>query len=243
VLLNVGVTNMWTNIESFLDMESYLYYEWSRMQLVHSRDSEELFWKYCIIEPENTTDTFSLVGITSTYHLAKAGRTKDTLESIRDDPIDGSDGLGGACQGGHKELALLVVQRIESFGGIINFDRGLAGACFGGHKELALLMIEKGATDFERGLISACQANHKELVELMIQKMKSSGNINFDRGLEASCMHGHKELALLMIENGATNLNWGLTIACWYDHRKLVWLMIEKGATKCDWCYMSLDKH
>jgi hypothetical protein len=162
-------------------------------------DSEETFCIYGVVEPENVARTFSLVGIVGIYELAKAGCVEDVLESI----LNGGDidmGLTGACNGGQKELALLMIER-----GAVRFDGGLAEACFGGHKELAELMIERGAIDFNWGLVEACRNNHKELALLMIQLIESSGDdAYFNWGLIAACYNYHTELAQLMIEKGAT---------------------------------------
>ena len=57
--------------------------------------------------------------------------------------IIGTDGLNGACQGGHKDLVLFMIEK-----GANDWNWGLNGACQGGHKDLALLMIEKGANNW-----------------------------------------------------------------------------------------------
>jgi hypothetical protein len=171
VLQNVSIViNLWKNID-FLGMESYLCYG-----LMNSCDSEELFWRYNIIGPENAAGTCSLVGIVHIHRLAEAGRQEDVLESIRNGERT-DDGLWGACYGGHKELALLMIQKIESSGIriIVEFNWGLSAACYGGHEELALLMIRKiestGRTpDWNWGLGEACRNNHRKLVLLMIEK-------------------------------------------------------------------------
>jgi hypothetical protein len=52
--------------------------------------------------------------------------------------------LENACWGGHKDLALLMIDK-----GATDWNGGLAWACWGGHKDLALLMIDKGATNLD----------------------------------------------------------------------------------------------
>jgi hypothetical protein len=157
---------------------------------MHSDDSEELCWRYDIVGPENATSACSLVGIVDIYELARAGRWKDVSENIHYPEarsrqyykmsrnlfrmIDRDDGyldrgLAGACRGGQKGLALMIIHEIESSGDTADFNWGLGEACHG-RRELALLMIEKGATDLDGGLGDACLMEHKELVTLMIEK-------------------------------------------------------------------------
>jgi hypothetical protein len=121
------------------------------MDLYLCEDSEELYRKYDIVGPENTTHVPSLVGIVEIYKLAIAGRRKDVLESARYREC-ADRGLCGACVGGHEELVLLIIQMVESSGGTVNFNWGLSGACWVGHNELALMMIEKGATEYYKSL-------------------------------------------------------------------------------------------
>jgi hypothetical protein len=60
-------------------------------------------------------------------------------------------GLKGACIGGHKELAELMIAR-----GANDWNYGLSGACFAGHKELAEFMIARGARDCDTCKIKTC---------------------------------------------------------------------------------------
>jgi hypothetical protein len=132
------------------------------MWLVHSVDPEESFWRYRIVE-QNSVRTYSLANIISTSRLAEAGLIEDTLESM-DMNQSVCTGLIGACAGGHKELALLLVQKYSC-----HPNWGLRGACDSGNKEMALLMIKKGAYNFQVGFEIASVQGHKELIQLMIQ--------------------------------------------------------------------------
>ena len=51
-------------------------------------------------------------------------------------------GLHGACLGGHKDLAELMMAK-----GAKDYNEGLQRACEEGHQELIELMIAKGAED------------------------------------------------------------------------------------------------
>jgi hypothetical protein len=179
-------------------MESYL----------NSNDSEELFRVYGIVERENAQATSSLAGIVEAYELAKACLVQDTIDTIRycRNINNGKDGIYGACQGGHKELALLL---FEKYGCDPNW--GLIGACQGGNKELALLMIQKiesikGKVDLDGGLYGACSGNQKEMAILMIEK----GATDFEGGLGRACVKDNRELISLMIHYGAI-----ICIHCW----------------------------
>jgi len=72
-------------------------------------------------------------------------------------------GLWGACRGGHRDLAELMIK------GENNWNEGLGAACIGGHRDLAELMIQHGANVWNDGLRSACDGGNSDLVELMIQ--------------------------------------------------------------------------
>ena len=108
--------------------------------------------------------------------------------------VDWNYGLEGACQGGHENLVLFMIEK-----GATAWNRGLYCACQGGHKDLALLMIKKGADDLNDGLYAACLRGHKDLVYLMIEK----GANYFTYGSYGAFKGGHRELRLLMIEKGA----------------------------------------
>lgn len=134
--------------------------------------------------------------------------------------VDKNIGLMYACQGGHKDIVLLLIEE-----GADCWSMGLSGACKGGHKDLVFLMIEKGYS-WDYGLDISCRKGYKDLVLLMIKK----GANDWNGGLYGACMGGHKDLALLMINKGATDLSWGLYRAYKEGHNDLVLLMAEKGA-------------
>jgi hypothetical protein len=201
-------------------------------------DSEELYRKYEIVEPENATS--ALLGIVGIFELARAGRTGDVLEGIRTTWYF-SSAWRGACRGGQKELVELMIQKTRSSDVKISWDGGLAEACRGGHKELVLLMIENGACNFDWGLEEACEYGHREMVELMIER----GATAFTSGLRKACLGGHVEIALLMfqkMEFSEVVVNNELQKACSRGRKEIARLMVEKGATKCD-CYKSLSDH
>ena len=65
--------------------------------------------------------------------------------------VDMNYGLYGACEGGNKDLVILMIKN-----GAGDWNRGLKSACRGGHKDLVSFMIEKGADDWNEGLYTAC---------------------------------------------------------------------------------------
>jgi len=73
-------------------------------------------------------------------------------------------GLGGACEGGHRDLVDLMIAK-----GANDWNRGLWMACDGGHPDLVDLMIQKGANDWSGGLNYACINDDQDLVDLMFQ--------------------------------------------------------------------------
>ena len=67
---------------------------------------------------------------------------------------DWNRGLYGACEGGHKEMAVYMISKGANY-----WNQGLGGACKGGHKEMADYMISKGATKCDNYF---CTDNHKK---------------------------------------------------------------------------------
>jgi hypothetical protein len=186
-----------------------------------SEDSEELFCKYGIVAPENAQVPFSLVGIVDAFNLAKAGRRVDVMENILYCPYE-ENILMGACQGGHKELVLLLIQ--------LEFDSwntGLIGACRGGHEELALLMIYNGARSVNFGLEEACSNGHKKLALLMIQH----GAYAWNDGMYWACLSGHRELAEWLIhimQPPGLQANWNTALYGYKSyHEKTIKLIIS----------------
>jgi hypothetical protein len=235
------VISIWKIIE-FFNMDSCSY------KLVHSNDSEELYWRYTIVTLGHT----SLVGIADVYELSVVGRTEDTLESVKYyGCVD--QGLAGACEGGHKELALILIHWGASdyngglFGacyggyeelvmlmirnGADKWDIGLEEACYGGHKKIALIMIRHGANDLNRGLFGACQGGHEELIEFITQKVIPSERIDWGMGLQGACRGGHMDLALRMLDkvgNNTATLQGAFSNACQGGNKELVLLLIQK---------------
>jgi hypothetical protein len=78
--------------------------------------------------------------------------------------------LLGACSSGHKELALQIIQKIESSEMSVDWDSAVKYACSGGNKEIALLMLERGTKNWNLGLEISCGYDHDELVLLMIER-------------------------------------------------------------------------
>ena len=148
--------------------------------------------------------------------------------------VDWNRILCGACIGGHKMLAKLLIEK-----GADDWNYALYFACFGGHKMLAEFMIEKGANEWKKALYFACFGGHKILAELLIEK----GANDWNYALYGACEGGHKMLAELMIEKGADNWNGALYYACRKGHKILVEFMIEKGATRCRYCFKSMEEH
>jgi hypothetical protein len=196
------------------------------MDFYSSEDPEELHCKYGVVG----FDFQQLVGIVNLLDLAEANCVESSLEILRYGG-DVDEGLAGACLGGHKELALLMIQN-----GAIEFGWAYDMACRGGHKELALLMIQNGVLDLNAGMAEACFGGHRELVLFLSRKIKSSGaSCDWNLGLSRACESGQKELALLMIRKGAKNLNWGLARACEGGQKDMALLMIQMGANDWDW--------
>lgn len=73
-------------------------------------------------------------------------------------------GLIGACRGGHKNVAIFMIEK-----GAKNWDQALFSACSAGQLEMAKLMIASGAKDVNEGLVQACEKCQTETIFYMIQ--------------------------------------------------------------------------
>lgn len=118
-------------------------------------------------------------------------------------------GLTGACRGGHKQLAKLMI-------GLGATDRttGIISACIGNQKEMIEFMLSLNL-DLDVGLYGACYSGNMDLVELMIKK----GAGNYNRGLCGLLHSGrnyNEAIYKLMIDNGASEwpLDTKLKLAC-----------------------------
>jgi hypothetical protein len=106
--------------------------------------------------------------------------------------------LHGACLGGHREIAEMMV---ENGAKVMNY--GLCGACRGGHSTIVQWLIDKGANNWNWGLYHACQGGHRGIAQWMIDK----GANDWIQGLCGACQCGHQAIVRWMIEKGATVCN------------------------------------
>ena len=120
-------------------------------------------------------------------------RLKKLIDKYQND-LEWNYGLSGACCGGHRDLAELMISK-----GASDWDWGLYSACYGGHHDLVERMIQKGANHWNYGLQGACRGGNRDLAERMISKGANDLKWGF---YEANC-EGHRELAQLMIQKGA----------------------------------------
>lgn len=135
-------------------------------------------------------------------------------------------GLEGACLGGHKDLAQLLIDKWHA----TDFDLGLMCACRNNHKDLIQMMIDRGANLNSKETLNAClstscMGGHIDLAKIMIDK---GANVNC--GIVSACYNGYLELAQMLIKKGA-DPNRGLEAACDGGQRKIVHMLIDNGGT------------
>lgn len=118
------------------------------------------------------------------FYLACLNNDKATLDSLLDKPYTKDDlagGLESACQGGHRALVDLMIEKIEkeanNWSAFGLWNACLDCACLGGYRDIVDLMIEKGANNWNDGLWSACiggnarfTGGHGDVIDLMIEK-------------------------------------------------------------------------
>ena len=99
------------------------------------------------------------------YDVCKTGSAWGVYKMIQKGAKWWNFGLGGACEGGHRDLADLMIQK-----GAKKWNWGMHCACKGGNRDLVDFMIQHGANNWNWGLIGACRGGNRDVVNLMIQK-------------------------------------------------------------------------
>jgi len=152
---------------------------------------------------------------------------------------DWNEGLHGACQGGHRKIVELMIQK-----GADRWNDGFRLACVAGHLDVAKLMIEKGATNFETGLYRACAGGHLNLVKLIYPKaLEHYERSDLESSFSVACGEGHREVIDFLMSRGLYNWRLGLFEACRWQKQDMVELMIEKGASYCMNCRKTIEEH
>lgn len=103
-------------------------------------------------------------------------------------------GLAGACEGGHHDIALLMISH-----GASSWNCGMMGAATGqcaASRELLSWMILLGADDWDLGLIGACQGNNVEVAKQFIAR----GASWFSLGLARACEFDAQKTLQLMAD-------------------------------------------
>jgi len=171
-------------------------------------------------------------------------RNYQQIESLLKDGASVNYGLNGACEGGHKDIAQMMIDK-----GAICWNFALWGACEYGQIEMAQMIIDKGGdkivqsdgviTDgWKWGFEIACGKGYAVLMHLMVKygsdywNSKGPGYTKsvYDTGLCLTCHSGHIELAQQLIEMGANDLSEALRYACEGGHAELALQMIDRGA-------------
>jgi len=104
----------------------------------------------------------------------EAGILGDKLSMTHASPRMLTEGLAGACEGEHSELAQWLMEKgAKCLNGCLHEIRRK------NNRELAELLIAGGAHDLNGALFSACENNHQELAAWLIQE----GATNLQGGL------------------------------------------------------------
>lgn len=176
--------------------------------------------------------------------IACRKRNHNLIEPLLKDGASVNYGLKGACEGGHKDIAEMMINK-----GAVCWNFALWGACEYGHIEMAQMIIDKGGDKIvvHNGVITdgwawafeiACDKGYTELVHMMIKYgsvyWNSKGIVYtksvYDAGLCITCKCGHVELTQQLIEMGANDWSKALRYACEGGQTELALQMIERGA-------------
>jgi hypothetical protein len=170
-----------------------------------------------------------------------SGSIEKVLELIKNGNTSWTKGLVGACEGGHLQLAQLMVSKGANYRGPWSF----ICACRSGNWDLVMYLISLGRDDWELGLYGACFGGHKNLVDFFISK----GAIYFDGGLYGACKGGHLHLIKFLISENKSiyrvmyrkimysgipygyyiDLEQAFITACTYGHIDIVKYMLKIG--------------
>ena len=98
-----------------------------------------------------------------------------------------SNGLIGACSGGHLSIAQLMVKLgVDS----LAINQGLYNACKYGKLMLAQYMVSCGANEFDKALATAAGENYLECVKYMIE----CGATNLSMAIINAKYNNHTEI-------------------------------------------------
>jgi hypothetical protein len=132
-----------------------------------------------------------------------------------------NSGLRGACEGGHQELVLWLINE-----GAVGWNQGLQGACSSGNQGLVDMMIEKGATAWNDGFLAACKSGHVNIVRQMIAK----GATALHTGYKEACRNGHLDVVKHLIAQGMPRWEDGFHLTPLHC-TKVIDFLIEKGGS------------
>ena len=128
-------------------------------------------------------------------------------------------GLLGAAEGGHYDIAELLIER-----GANNFDGALFAAAAAGKHKMVELLIEHDASNLNEALRVAAANGHVKVVDILLDHRIRK---NLDESLRIASANGHiKVVELLLKRRGKTiNLGKALYAAQQSNHRKIASLL------------------
>lgn len=143
-----------------------------------------------------------------------------------------------ACEGGHRDLIELMIER-----GANNWNDGIEHACLGGHLDIVKLMMEYGAQLDGKCICYALEGGNREIVNLILERTYSGSITSRASLVESVCRGGNMDLLLMLfkeffgdvntIEDKSYALKHGLMGACEGGHIRVIDQLIEWGAN--DW--------
>ncbi len=143
-------------------------------------------------------------GVSMLYSACRGGNI-DIVQKLLDLGFsDHCDGLLGACESGHLQLAKVMVELIKHrFGTCRNFiDQSVRAACEGGHLELVKYFINLGFPHYASMLYYSCLSANSDLPLFILGFIESGKASLFYKCLNRACRMGHYQLAVELIKRG-----------------------------------------
>jgi hypothetical protein len=154
--------------------------------------------------------------------------------AIQKGATDWHDGGLGACEGGHFEIAMEMMIRMDSITPV-QWQQFLHEAVLGGNSRLVDFIIKIKKIDPKYGMSAAGERKSRDMIDLL--GTYGITGTQWDDALAGACLEGNVDNIHLLISLGATDLNRGMENAVIYGRPNIVELMISLGATNLDDCF------
>jgi ankyrin repeat protein len=165
------------------------------------------------------------------YALEGACRSNNLkqVEKLLSKDLNLNNGLIGACNGGHIDLAKKMIDY-----GADDFDIALTRSCICGNEELINFFLSKPIKDINTVFFDFIVSSYKKkhIIDVnIVQLLINAGVNNFNNTLCYGVDINNEYIVDLMLQLGADDFSNGLEYACKNNNEKLIDFFIEKKAS------------